>query len=82
MAEFYGLDIETQRDCILYCGDSTNDAPMFGFFNHTVGVSTVRRYLPEIPVPLRWITLGPGGEGFVEAADAVLAAHKQRSPDT
>ena len=56
------------------CGDSTNDAPMFGFFRHTVRVSSVRRYLPEIPILPNWITEGPGGDGFVEVADAVIAS--------
>jgi HAD superfamily hydrolase (TIGR01484 family) len=76
MAEVYGLDIDENPDTVLYVGDSTNDAPMFGFFRHSVGVSTVTRYLSEIPVPPRWITAGPGGAGFVEAADAVIRAQK------
>ena len=73
MREAYGLDIDVDRDAILYSGDSTNDAPMFGFFRHTVGGSTVRDCLPDIPIPPNWITDGPGGDGFVEAADAVIA---------
>lgn len=73
LSETYGVDIEADADRVLYCGDSVNDAPMFGFFRHTVGVSTVREHLPDIPVPPRWITQGPGGGGFVEAVDAVLA---------
>ncbi|MGA2638006.1 hypothetical protein [Methylocella sp.] len=50
------------------------DAPMFGFFRHTVGVSTVTRYLSSIPLAPRWIAADPGGAGFVEAADAVIAS--------
>lgn len=73
MADAYGVGIDDDRDAILYCGDSTNDAPMFEFFRHTVGVSTVRHYLADIPIPPNWITKGPGGDGFVEAADAVIA---------
>ena len=74
LADVFGVDIQTAsgRDQILYCGDSTNDAPMFAFFRHTVGVSTVRHYLHEIPIPPQWITQGPGGDGFVEMVDAVL----------
>lgn len=72
LAETHGLDIAEDNEAVLYVGDSTNDAPMFGFFRHSVGVSTVRRYLDEIPSPPAWITEGPGGSGFVEAADAVL----------
>jgi len=73
MADQYEVDVEAERDAILYVGDSTNDAPMFRFFRHTVGVSTVVQFLPEIPVPPAWITIGPGGDGFVEAANAVIA---------
>ncbi|AOK57600.1 HAD family hydrolase [Burkholderia stagnalis] len=77
LAQHYGVDIEQERHAILYSGDSTNDAPMFEFFAHTVGVSTVTAYLDQIPVAPRWITRGPGGAGFVEIADAVLAARRQ-----
>ncbi len=76
MAEAYGVDIDAEPDTVLYVGDSTNDAPMFSFFRHTVGVSTVTRYLSEIPVPPNWIAAGPGGAGFVEAADAVIRSRK------
>lgn len=74
LAQHYGLDIAADNEAVVYIGDSTNDAPMFGFFRHSVGVSTVTRYLDEIPTPPAWITDGPGGSGFVEAADAVLRA--------
>ncbi|MBS7543177.1 HAD-IIB family hydrolase [Ancylobacter oerskovii] len=74
LADGYGLDVAAEPEAVLYVGDSTNDAPMFGFFPHSVGVSTVTRYLQEIATPPAWIAAGPGGEGFVEAADAVLAA--------
>ena len=76
LKQAYDLDIETHRDVVLYAGDSTNDAPMFAFFRHTVGVSTVVEYLPEIPTPPRWITEGPGGVGFVEAAEAILRSQR------
>jgi HAD superfamily hydrolase (TIGR01484 family) len=78
LRESYGVAIETDADAVLYVGDSANDAPMFGYFRHTVGVSTVTRYLSEIPTPPNWIAAGPGGVGFVEAADAVIAARQAR----
>jgi len=74
IADAYSINIDADPDAVLYCGDSTNDAPMFTFFRHTVGVSSVRRYLTEIPIPPNWITKGPGGDGFVEVADAVIAS--------
>lgn len=78
LAEHYGVDIDKDRDVVLYTGDSTNDAPMFEFFRHTVGVSTVKNYLSQIPVAPAWVTAGPGGQGFVEAAEAVLASRLLR----
>lgn len=80
LAEIFGLDIDTNGDAVLYVGDSLNDAPMFDHFRHTVGVSTVRRYLDRMPTPPAWITDGPGGVGFVEAAEAVLAARVSARP--
>lgn len=74
LARFWGLDIDRDPDAVLYTGDSANDAPMFAFFRHSVGVSTVTRSLHEIPEPPGWIASGPGGAGFVEAAEAVLRA--------
>ncbi|CCC99226.1 hypothetical protein [Azospirillum baldaniorum] len=47
---------------------------MFAHFPLSVGVSTVADILPELPAPPAWITRGPGGDGFVELADALLAA--------
>jgi len=74
----FDLDVEADDGvnggAVLYVGDSLNDAPMFGFFRKSVGVSTVVRYLPDIPRPPAWITRGPGGAGFVEVADALIAA--------
>lgn len=72
----YGYDIDSDRAAVLYTGDSTNDAPMFSFFQHTVGVSTVTDCLDQFPQPPRWITQGPGGKGFVEVANTIIASRK------
>lgn len=74
LQKFYGIDNNFGYAGILYSGDSANDAPMFSFFKHTVGVSTVTSYLDQIPKAPRWVTRGPGGEGFIEMVDAVLAS--------
>ncbi|MGS0897077.1 HAD-IIB family hydrolase [Burkholderia stagnalis] len=80
LSDAFGIDAGAAPGCVAYSGDSSNDAPMFGFFTHTAGVSTVVEYLPRLPVPPRWITNGPGGSGFVEFADAILRARPTR-PD-
>jgi HAD superfamily hydrolase (TIGR01484 family) len=73
MAELFAIDIERDAERCLYIGDSLNDAPMFGFFPYSVGVSTVRDYADRMPALPRWITKGAGGAGFVEVAEALLA---------
>ena len=72
MAELFATDIDRDAEHCLYIGDSLNDAPMFGFFPHSVGVATVRQYADRMPTLPRWITRGAGGAGFVEIADALL----------
>ncbi|MGA1861146.1 HAD hydrolase family protein [Azospirillum sp. 11R-A] len=74
MREVHGLDIDAVPEAVAYAGDSVNDAPMFAHFPTSVGVSTVIDFLSDIPRPPAWITRGPGGDGFVELADALLAA--------
>ncbi|WP_269509835.1 HAD-IIB family hydrolase [Burkholderia sp. IMCC1007] len=81
LARTYGVDAEAACEWVAYSGDSTNDAPMFEFFKHTAGVSTVIDYLPQLPIPPRWITRGPGGAGFVEFANAILQSGSTSARD-
>lgn len=74
LARHYGQDIAQIRDRILYAGDSQNDQVMFAALPHTVGVATVTQHaLESWP---RWITQGPGGAGFVEVAERLIAARR------
>ncbi|EHP42661.1 HAD-superfamily hydrolase [Cupriavidus basilensis OR16] len=79
LAETFEIDAAAATQLVAYSGDSTNDAPMFRFFKHTVGVSTVVDYLPQLPVPPQWITNSPGGAGFVEFADAILKSRSNEA---
>jgi HAD superfamily hydrolase (TIGR01484 family) len=72
--EILGVDLASERDAVVYVGDSLNDEPMFRFFPHAVGVATVRAYLARLDALPAYVTDGPGGAGFVEIADALLAA--------
>jgi HAD superfamily hydrolase (TIGR01484 family) len=73
LGELFGTDIDRDAASCLYIGDSVNDAPMFGFFPHSVGVASVRQYGARMPALPRWITEGAGGSGFVEMAEKLLA---------
>lgn len=72
--ELLEIDLAAEQDSVLYVGDSLNDEPMFRFFPHSVGVATVAEYLDRLSAAPRWVTRGPGGEGFVEVTETLLAA--------
>lgn len=73
LEEDYGIDDQAAQQVLAYSGDSLNDAPMFAHYRHTVGVATIRDCLDQLPKAPVWITQGPGGDGFVEFARAVLS---------
>jgi hypothetical protein len=52
----------------LFIGDSPNDEPMFQAFEASVGVANLKKYLPRLKTPPRWITQAESGEGFAEMA--------------
>ncbi|BDA54047.1 HAD-IIB family hydrolase [Raoultella ornithinolytica] len=69
---FYHLDERAGLESVFYSGDSENDAPMFAGFRHTLGMSTLRHHLATIPALPAWISVGPGGDGFIEGVDKIL----------
>ncbi len=74
LQELFGIDAEAERQRIVFAGDSPNDAPMFGFFPNAVGVANVRDFADRMASLPRWITPSRAGAGFVELAQALLAA--------
>jgi HAD superfamily hydrolase (TIGR01484 family) len=68
--ERFAIALATANPAIAYVGDSPNDAPMFGFFENSVGVANVRRFSGRIAHQPKYVTPSPAGEGFVE-----LVAH-------
>lgn len=75
MQERYGIDLARDQDCYLFVGDSPNDAPMFRFFVHSVGVANVADFGARLTDPPRWVTRGRSGAGFVEVAERLLQAN-------
>jgi HAD superfamily hydrolase (TIGR01484 family) len=71
-AERFGVDLEAVKRQVVYVGDSPNDAPMFEFFELSVGVANVRRF-PHLEAA--YVTRAHAGEGFAE-----LAAHLNSRP--
>jgi len=59
---------------VVYVGDSPNDEPMFGFFEHTVGVRNIENFTAEMKKLPEYITRAEGGHGFVELARVLTPA--------
>ncbi|MEM9710049.1 MAG: HAD-IIB family hydrolase [Pseudomonadota bacterium] len=76
LKEAFGIDLDTARDRFVYCGDSPNDAPMFGYFPHACGVANVAEFLGKIDALPRYIAPSRGGAGFVEIGARILGARK------
>lgn len=70
----FGIDIDNDRESVVFVGDSPNDAPMFGFFPNSVGVANVLDFGDELPASPAFVTAGRGADGFAEVASALIAA--------
>ncbi len=70
LAERFGVDADADNRAWVFVGDSPNDAPMFGFFAHSVGVANVKRFGAQLVAAPKFVTQAAAGAGFAE-----LAAH-------
>jgi len=73
LAGEFGLGEDEMASGQIYVGDSPNDEPMFEYFDNSVGVANIDQFMGLITHPPRWVTSRPGGFGFAELADLVLA---------
>ncbi len=71
-AERYGLNLDRSNGEFVFIGDSQNDAPMFGFFENSVGVANVRRFEGRLAALPKYVTDRPSGAGFVELVEHLL----------
>lgn len=76
MVELFGVDLAREAARYVFCGDSPNDSPMFGFFPNAVGVANIRDFADAMPNLPRWVTTARSGAGFVELAHALIAARQ------
>ncbi len=71
--ERFAIDLDGGARAVVFAGDSPNDAPMFGFFDRSVGVANVRRFASALAHAPKFVTQAQSGDGFAE-----LAAHLLR----
>ncbi len=74
LAECFGIDLDAARDSFVFVGDSPNDAPMFAFFPNAVGVANIADFADRLAATPAYVTPSRAGAGFVELADALIAA--------
>jgi HAD superfamily hydrolase (TIGR01484 family) len=74
MRDEFGVDLDTARTAYAFVGDSPNDAPMFAFFPHSVGVANVRDFASRLAHEPKYVTAANAGAGFREVVDGLLAA--------
>ena len=72
-AERLGLDIESERSRVVFCGDSPNDSPMFAYFPYACGVANVADFSGKMAAEPAFIAPSRGGDGFVEIAEMLLS---------
>ena len=74
MLEAYGTDLDAARGDYVFVGDSPNDAPLFAWFPHAVGVANIRDFTGRLDHEPAYVTDAPAGAGFREVAELLLAS--------
>lgn len=74
MRDEFAVDLDAARAAYVFVGDSPNDAPMFEYFPHSVGVANVQEFSGRIDHEPKYVTASAGGAGFRELADFLLDA--------
>ena len=73
MHEAFSVDLDATRAAYVFVGDSPNDAPMFGYFPHAVGVANVLDFGNRVEQLPAYVTVNRYGTGFAEVADCLVA---------
>jgi len=73
-AEGFGWNLEARNREVAFAGDSPNDAPMFAFFENSVGVANLRRFESLSFERPKYLTSAAAGAGFAELAQQLLRA--------
>ncbi|MBI4194901.1 MAG: HAD-IIB family hydrolase [Betaproteobacteria bacterium] len=74
MHECFAQDPDAARATCAFVGDSPNDAPMFAYFPHAVGVANIREFAGQLAHEPGYVTVAASGAGFCELVDCLLAA--------
>jgi HAD superfamily hydrolase (TIGR01484 family) len=73
LREEFSTELDAARERYLFVGDSPNDAPLFAYFPHAVGVANIRGFAGRLAHEPQYVTRAESGAGFCEVADFLLA---------
>ena len=76
LQEIFEVDLEKNKEKVIFIGDSPNDQPMFEYFPHSVGVANIVTFAEQMTFKPVWMTEQPGGFGFAELAETILKTHR------
>lgn len=71
--DIFGERLDDAKERSIFIGDSPNDAPMFEYFPHSVGVANVLRFKENMAAVPSWVTRQEAGSGFAEMVDLLLS---------
>ena len=72
LEERFGLRLQAANAELAFLGDSPNDAPMFAFFDNSVGVANVTRFAGHLAAAPKYVTRESAGAGFAELVSFLL----------
>jgi hypothetical protein len=71
-AEAFGAGLDAVNAEYAFAGDSPNDAPMFAFFEHSIGVANIGRFAGHLAAAPKYVARHESGAGFAEIAAHLL----------
>jgi HAD superfamily hydrolase (TIGR01484 family) len=74
MRERFGVDLDREREKFMFIGDSPNDAPLFAYFPHSIGVANVADFAARLEHSPKYVTTQRSGSGFAEMVNTLLSA--------
>jgi HAD superfamily hydrolase (TIGR01484 family) len=74
MRECFAVDLDARKHDFVFAGDSPNDAPMFAYFPHAVGVANIQAFSGQLSTEPAYVTQAESGAGFCELVDFLLAS--------
>jgi HAD superfamily hydrolase (TIGR01484 family) len=74
LRECFGIELDAHKSEFVFAGDSPNDAPMFAYFPHAVGVANIKAFAGRLAAEPAYVTQAASGAGFCELAEFLLAS--------